>query len=131
MKTLIVEDDFMTRFVLQKFISSYGECHFAVNGVEAVAAFTLASEEGKPYDLICLDIMMPKMDGQEALKQIRGKEKELNIHSSDEVKIVMISALDAPKDVIEAYYKGGCTSYLVKPVTKETLNRTLAELKVI
>ena len=37
----------------------------------------------------------------------------------DEVKIVMMTALDMAKDVIDAYYNGGCTSYLVKPILKE------------
>jgi PleD family two-component response regulator len=68
MRTLIVEDNHTNRLLLQSVLSIYGECHIAVNGREAVAAFRVAQERGKMYDLICMDIMMPEMDGQTALK---------------------------------------------------------------
>lgn len=131
MKSLVVEDDFVSRLVLQKMLAPYGQCDAAVNGVEAVKAFTFAITEGEPYDLICLDIMMPEMDGKEALKIIREKEKEFNIHPSIETKIVMITALDTPKEVLEAYYKGGCTSYLIKPIEKSKIKNALKDLKLI
>ena len=75
MRTLIVEDDFTSRLLLQTFLSRYGECHIAVNGKEAVAAFRAARESGQWYDLICMDIMMPEMDGQTAVKEIRALEE--------------------------------------------------------
>jgi two-component system, chemotaxis family, chemotaxis protein CheY len=46
MKTLIVEDDFTARLVLQRFLSRYGDCDIAVNGQEAVEAFRMTSEAG-------------------------------------------------------------------------------------
>src|ERR1035437_6224900 len=75
MKTLVVEDDFTSRLVLHTFLSRYGECHIAVNGKEAVEAFRCALETGLRYDLICMDIMMPEMDGREAVKQVRALEE--------------------------------------------------------
>jgi len=50
MRTLIVEDDFTSRLLLQTFLAKYGECHVAVNGKEAVAAFKAAEESGQYYD---------------------------------------------------------------------------------
>ena len=47
-----------------------------VDGMEAVDAFMMALEEGNPYDLVCLDIMMPVMDGYQALVGIRNLEKK-------------------------------------------------------
>lgn len=131
MRALIVEDDFVSRMVLQKMISAYGQCETAVNGKEALEAFNLAHQEGVPYDLICLDIMMPEMNGIEALRAIREKENDMLIHPMKEAKVVMITALDTPKDVIEAFYKGGCTSYLVKPIEKEKIVKTLKDIEVI
>ncbi len=131
MRALVVEDDFISRMVLQKMISPYCTCDTAVNGKEAIKAFMFAHEEKSRYDLICLDIMMPEMDGIEALKVIREKEKEMQIHPSDEVKIVMITALDTPKEVIEAYYKGGCTAYLVKPIGKDKVINILKEIDLM
>lgn len=75
MKTLIVEDDFTSRLLLQTFLNPYGESHVAVDGIEAIEAFMLACAEKYPYDLVCLDIMMPRMDGHEVLKRIRGMEE--------------------------------------------------------
>jgi CheY-like chemotaxis protein len=72
MKTLIVEDDFTSRLLLQEFLKSYGPTHVAVNGREAVDAVRAALEAGERYSLICLDIMMPLVDGHEALRQIRS-----------------------------------------------------------
>jgi len=131
MKTLVAEDDFISRLVLQKMLLPFGHCDIAVNGKEAVEAFKMAMAEGNPYDLICLDIMMPEMDGKEALKLIRQKEKELNVEPRDEAKIIMITALDTPRDVVEAYYKGGCTSYIVKPINKIKISNSLKDLNLI
>jgi two-component system, chemotaxis family, chemotaxis protein CheY len=120
MKILIVEDDFTSRLLLQTILSAYGECHIAVNGKEAIDAFALALEEGKPYQLICLDVMMPEVDGMEALKKIRSLEEEMGINSSAGVKIIMTTALGDPKNVIGAF-KSLCDAYLVKPVNKSKL----------
>ena len=127
MRILIVEDDFVSRRLMQMLLSSYGECDIAVNGEEAVKAFKASRREKSPYSLICLDIMMPLMDGQEALKQIRAFEKEEKVHPSKEVRIIMTTALDSPKDVIDAYYRGGCNSYLVKPIDRKKLEALLKE----
>lgn len=131
MKFLVVEDDYISRIVLQKMLSPYGNCEVAANGKEAVQAFSISVSEGEPYDLICLDIMMPEMNGKEALKLIRQKEKEMNTKPREETAIIMVTALDTPKDVIESYYKGGCNSYIVKPIEKQKLINVLKELKLI
>ncbi len=128
MKVLIVEDDLMSRFILKDFLSPYGECDTVGDGNEAVQAFEFAWEKKIPYDLICMDIMMPNMDGQEALKKIRDIEKEKGIKGLKEAKVIMITSLDDPKTAIQAYYKGGATSYIVKPVEREKL---VKELQVI
>jgi len=131
MKVLIVEDDFISRLLLQNLLIPYGEVHIAVDGKEALDAVGQAFKENKPYDLICLDIMMPEMDGQIALKQIREMEKEKGIQGPQETKVLMTTALDDPKNVFEAYYKGGASSYLVKPVDKAKLERELQALGLI
>ncbi len=75
MKTLIVEDDFICRKLLQTFLSGYGATDVAANGVEALLAVSQAINEDEPYDLICLDILMPELDGHKVLKQIRADEE--------------------------------------------------------
>lgn len=121
MKILIVEDDFVARRTLKEILSPYGECDVVVDGEEAIQAFQLAWDEQAPYRLICMDIMMPHVDGQESLRQIREIEGEMGVKGSDEVKVIMISALDDPKTVVDAFYRGGATAYLVKPIQKKKL----------
>ncbi|MFZ5426363.1 MAG: response regulator [Thermodesulfobacteriota bacterium] len=131
MKALVVEDDFASRKLLQKILSPYGEIDIAVNGLEAIEAFTRALDEGVPYDLVCMDIMMPEMDGQAALKRIRAIERERSIPPVNEAKVIMTTALDDPKNVVEAYYKGGATSYVPKPIDKQMLLHLLKNLGLI
>jgi two-component system chemotaxis response regulator CheY len=129
MKFLIVDDDILSRRLLQKLLSSFGECHIARDGEEAVNSFRVSLEENSIYDLICLDIMMPKIDGQEALKMIRHLEQEHNV--SKKVKVIMITCLEDVKSVIDAYYKGKVNSYIIKPLLKEKLYEELYKLGII
>lgn len=131
MKILIVEDDFISRRIIKDILSPYGDCDIVVDGQEAVQAFKLAYEADEPYNLICMDIMMPNLDGQEALKQIRDIEKRSGIKGSAEVKVIMVTALDDPKTVFKAYYKGGATSYIVKPIEKDKLIQEIRGLGLI
>lgn len=127
MKILIVDDDFTSRKILLKYLSTYGQCDVAVNGKEAVEAFKLAFDDWEAYDLICLDIMMPEMDGQEALKQIRQFETERGKLGFDGVKIIMTTALD-DSDNIKTSFREQCEAYLVKPIIKDKLVKKLEEL---
>ena len=131
MKVLIAEDDFTSRQFLQKLLGTYGQCDVVVNGREAIDAHCLALDSNEPYDLICLDIMMPEVDGIEALKAIRIKETSSNVALQQEVKIVMTTALDSPRDFIEAHYSGGCTDYLVKPIDTKKLLKLLMNYGLI
>ncbi len=120
MKTLIVEDDFTSRLLMQEILKPYGPSHVAVNGKEAVEAFSTALESGEPYNLVCMDIMMPEMDGQQALRRIRALEESNGIFSTDGVKIIMTTALGDMKNVNSAF-SGLADGYLVKPIDKAKL----------
>jgi len=131
MKVLVVEDDFVSRKLLQKLLGHYGECDIAVNGKEAVDAFRMSMEGDDPYDLICMDIMMPGMDGQQALHEIRDLEKNKGIPETGWVKVMMTTALDDPKNVVESLYKGGAVSYLVKPIDKARLLEEVRQMGLV
>lgn len=117
MKSLIVEDDFTSRLLMQKFLAPYGESHVAVNGNEAIEAFTQAINSDEPYQLICLDIMMPEMDGHATLKEIRAFEENKGIMVGDGVKIIMTTALGDMDNKLTAV-KEFCDAYLVKPIDR-------------
>jgi two-component system chemotaxis response regulator CheY len=101
--------------LLQTFLTRFGPCHIAVNGREAVEAFRSTFEQGQRYDLICMDIMMPVMDGREAVRQIRALEVAHGILSTSGVKIVMTTALEEVKEVIRCFQEL-CDAYLMKPI---------------
>ena len=130
MRILLAEDDFATRKYMSKFLSKYGDCDVTVDGMEAVDAFMIALDEGEGYDLICLDVMMPIMDGYQALKNIRKIEKDKNVPDEDAAKIIMTTALNEEKNVKKAF-ELGCTVYCAKPIDMDRLRETLQKLGLI
>jgi two-component system, chemotaxis family, chemotaxis protein CheY len=130
LRMLLVEDDFASRLLLQTFLAKYGEFHVAVNGREAVEAFRWALERGQRYDLICMDIMMPEMDGREAVRRIRALEEEHGILSTSGAKIVMTTAVDDVKEVIQCFHEL-CDSYLTKPIDLGKLLGQMREFQLI
>lgn len=131
MRALIVDDDFYSRSMLHDMLRPYAGCDIAVNGEEAVFAFKQALESGNPYDLVCLDLVMPEMDGQQALREIRTLEHEHGTHPTLETKVIVITMLDDKKETHDAFFLGGATSYLVKPVDHGKLLGELRSLKLV
>lgn len=129
MKILIVEDDFTSRIVLQKQLSAFGDTELAVNGKEAVSAFEMALEEKEPYRLICMDVMMPEMDGREALRSIRELEEKAGILGNARAKIIMTTALGGAKDIVSAF-SDECDGYLVKPIRKKEITKLFEMLEL-
>jgi len=129
MRALIVEDEFLSRKVLRSFLMTLFDVDIVVNGREAVEAFKLAHEEEKPYALILMDIMMPEVDGIEALSRIRTMEEEDGL--SPKVKVIMTTALDDPQTVLKTFYDGEASAYIVKPVVKDKLYKELNKLGLL
>lgn len=130
MRILIAEDDLVSRNFMAKFLKQFGECDIAVDGIEAVDLFLISVKESSRYDLICLDIMMPKLDGLKVLKAIRGIEEQNNVQEKDKSKIVMTTALN-DKETIEKSYDIGCEAYAWKPINIEKFKEVMHKLKLI
>jgi two-component system, chemotaxis family, chemotaxis protein CheY len=129
-KILIVEDDFVSRKLLHRLLLPYGECDLAANGQEGLQAFQLALEEWKPYHLICLDIMMPDLDGVDVLKEIRKLEAKNNIAKAGRSKVVMTTGQADKEHVVNAM-KAECDGYLVKPILRQKLIEKLEALELL
>jgi two-component system, chemotaxis family, chemotaxis protein CheY len=127
MRVLVVEDDFISRRLLCRYLQSQAECDVAVNGNEAVGAFKQLMQLGQRYDLVCLDIMMPGMDGQETLKRLRGIEAEHGIAAADRTRVIMTTALEDHDNVMSAF-SNACDGYVVKPIEKRKFLETLQEI---
>lgn len=130
MRVLIAEDDVTSRKFLAKFLSQYGECDVTVDGLEALDAYLLALKDNQPYDLICLDIMMPKVDGVKALKTIRDLERQKGVKPENRVKVIMVTAL-AETQYVQHSFDIGCEAYAAKPVDTDKLVEVLKKLGLI
>lgn len=127
MNILVVEDDFISRRLLCRYLEKTGNCDVAINGTEAVAAVHDALHAGEHYDLVCLDIMMPGMSGQEALTAIRALEVEHGLNVGQGARVIMTTALEDHSTVRQAF-KASADGYLVKPIEKQKLFKLLGEL---
>ncbi len=109
-KILIVEDDPTTvqliEFLLKK---NNFEVLIAYNGVEALQ---IAKKE--KLDLILMDVMMPKMDGIEAIEKLKKDE------NTRDIPIIILSALGQEMDVMRGL-QAGASSYIVKPFSPQEL----------
>lgn len=129
-KILIAEDDMVSRKFLSKFLSKYGECDTVVDGLEAIDAYMLAMRERNPYDLICLDIMMPKIDGVKVLKAIRELETQKGVLPEKRAKVIITTAL-GKTGLVQTAFEYDCEAYVSKPIDTGKLVEMLKRLGLI
>jgi two-component system chemotaxis response regulator CheY len=119
MRILIVEDEATSRILLERCLASLGEIRTADDGEAGLAAFKEALQSGDPVDLVCLDIVMPKLNGQEVLKQIREMENIFGLHPSKRAVVFMTTSQSDRDNLIEAIPL--CDAYLTKPINRADL----------
>lgn len=130
MRILICEDDLISQDVLIRQLSGVGVINTANDGKEAIESFKKAWEEGEPYAIICLDVMMPKISGHEVLKLVREFEAQRGIDAEHAAKVIMTTALKDKDNFIKAH-QAGSHWYLTKPISKKELLDTLEDLGVL
>jgi two-component system chemotaxis response regulator CheY len=130
MRVLIAEDDPTSRTLLRELLRGYGAVDEVSNGRDAEAAVERALDAGQAYDLVCLDIMMPEMDGHEALHEIRAVEAARGIPLGSGVKVIMITALSDKRNVMAAFAEQ-CDAYLLKPIDRAKLLEHLRRFQLI
>lgn len=128
MKSLVTEDDATMRKLLKTFLSRYGSCDVALDGKQAVDAVRLARQNHRSYDLVCMDLRMPVMDGQEAIREIRKDETAEGV--AKPVQIIVTTVQTDMEDITTALL-GRCNAYLVKPIETAKLKKELKALGLI
>ncbi|KAF5364924.1 hypothetical protein D9758_008187 [Tetrapyrgos nigripes] len=121
-RVLLVEDDAVSRKLSSKFLQVFGcKIDVAVDGVGAVNKMNL-----EKYDLVLMDIVMPKLDGVSATSMIR---------KFDHMTPIISMTSNSKPDEIMTYYSSGMNDILPKPFTKQglldMLEKHLMHLKVI
>jgi len=132
MRILLAEDDFASRKFMGKLLAQYGECDETVDGEEASDAFAMAMEDGQPYELVCLDVMMPVMDGYQVLQSIREMEEKSGIPETGRAKIIMVTALNEENSAKKAENLANhADAHVGKPIDVEKFEQVLRGLKLI
>lgn len=130
MKALIVEDDPVSRAVARSIFKKYCDPVCVCDGSEALAAFEGALNEGKQFDFVLIDVMMPMLSGIDAVSLMRAMEQERGIGLDQSVKIVMCTALSDSHTIYEAH-ASGCDDYLNKPLIANDVKRVLAKVGLL
>ncbi len=130
MRILIAEDNADHASIFRQLLSPYGECVVASDGEAAFKEFCDSWERGEPFGLICLDVLMPKMNGHETLRAIRKWEAEMGIGGFEGVRVVMTTALEDDENIEEAI-KAGCEGYVFKSAGGKRLLKQLRDLGLI
>ena len=116
MKALVVDDDPTSRLVLEDVLSGFGEVASCADGEAAVRAARLALALGIPYDLICMDLVMPTMSGLDALSLIRQEEK---CQGRPRASKVIVTTSREDDESIDGAFGQLCDAYIVKPIDTE------------
>jgi len=110
-RILIIEDEHKIQEILVEFLNEYGyETDSAYDGVEGLAMFQKAA-----YDLVLLDIMMPKIDGFATLELLR---------KDSDVPIIIITAMEAEESQMKGFDLQA-DDYIVKPFSMNLVIRRI------
>lgn len=119
-RILVVDDDILVVEALKELLTSSGyEVRVATRGQEA-----LEIVDKERFDLLILDVVMPKMTGFDLCREVRKRDDEMSA-----VKIIMLTAKTEARD-LQSEERCGCELYLTKPIDpgrlKELIRNTLA-----
>lgn len=130
MRILVVDDDPVCRQALTLYLTLLGEIDTAASGGEALAAVRRALAANRPYGLVFLDILMPDIDGQHVLRELRRAEAEAGRHGLSGARVVMVTGVDDRQQVIDAF-RAQAEGYLIKPVELPRLRQLLKDLGIL
>ncbi len=124
MRILVVEDEKISSLYLVMIAKNFGECDSAPDGETAIKKIEKSFEENNRYDLIFLDIMLPKTTGHQVLEVLRAYEQDNDISDEEKSVVIMTSALKDSENVKKAY-ENMADGYLVKPLFKDQLEKII------
>ena len=109
---LVVDDETDVRTVVEAILANHG--YSVVQAKDGAEALSLLRR--RKFDLMVLDIMMPRMDGYQVMEELKSANPEL--------PVIMLTAKAQPKDVWKGYVEG-CHFYITKPFESESLIRAV------
>jgi two-component system chemotaxis response regulator CheY len=127
MKVLIVEDDLASQKLIAVYLRGASVIELADDGEAALTMFETALNSNQRFDLVLLDIMLPKRNGQEVLEGLRKLEFAKGIGGLDGVKVIMLTALRDAQTIMKSF-RLQAEAYLPKPIIKEKLLKEIQSL---
>ncbi len=121
-RVLIVEDNTTNRTILLHQVTAFGaQCESAVDGLAGLEALRAAVARDRPYDLVLIDMKMPRMNGMELVQAARTDA------TLKTVKLAMLTSTSMPGEAAAAR-AAGADAFLTKPVRREELFNAMARL---
>ena len=127
LKTLVVDDEPVSRRLMQIILNTFGTCAAVGSGKEAIGVFRESIETGDFFDLVTLDVSMPGIDGTKVLMIIRELERESGLDRERPAKVLMVTA-HSDQRIVKTSIMAGCDGYIVKPYTKDIIVDKLKQL---
>lgn len=120
-RVCIAEDNPINQKIAVKFVTGLGlQCEAYSDGKQAVDALRARSEEGNPFHVVLMDVMMPTLDGYNATRELR-RDPDPNVN---EVLVIAMTASAIEGDR-EKCLEAGMNNYLPKPVRSPILSELL------
>ncbi|WP_439923728.1 response regulator [Nitrobacter sp. JJSN] len=122
---LVAEDNEINALLICSLLTRLGhDVIVTTNGEEALESWVAAETADTPYDLVLMDVQMPKLDGIEATKKIREREAGRRIRRTT----ILALTANALIDDRHACFEAGMDGFLVKPLDRDKLADALARL---
>lgn len=132
MKILIADDDHLIRTMLEAILSPYAELHMAADGAGAVEIFRAnLQERNDEFDLVIMDLNMPRMDGHDAMREIRNLETRYGVLPIDMCQVFVLTAGDEKDIVVDSILKVEVTAFLKKPLDCRELFQALVDCELL
>ena len=130
MQILVVDDELASREKMEIILGTYGQCHTAESGSEAISQFQAALKQHRQFQLVTLDIAMPDLDGTVVLQQMRHLEQDFQVSTDRRARIIMVTGRSDKEQVITCV-ENGCDDYIAKPFNHQILSAKLKHLGCI
>ena len=115
---LIADDHLVDRRIIKQFLKDKAHFHEAADGNEAILSYNFSIRDHAPFDIVLLDLAMPKLDGHEVLRRIRESEDKRQVPINKRVLAIAISALPQSETNLGT---NAFSAYVGKPIDPKEL----------